>query len=120
MDQCTNNDIKNFAEVFVTAKLAQLQRKPTLFVSVSLSAAFAEGMKEAQSYVDAFLAGTGWKPTQSFLVAGALRYGEYDYFKEQVIEHLVLKGRKAKEPKEDYEFTDWAALSRIINSFVRS
>ena len=69
-------------------------------------------MKEAQSYVDAFLAGTGWKPTQSFLVAGALRYGEYDYFKEQVIEHLVLKGRKAKEPKEDYEFTDWAALSR--------
>ena len=72
-------------EVFVTAKLAELQKRPTLFLSVSLSAAFSEGMPEAQSYLDAFLKGTGWKPTQSLLVAGALRYAEYDYFKEQII-----------------------------------
>jgi len=43
----------------VTAKVAELQKKPTLFLSVSLSAAFPEGMTEAQSYVDAFLAGAG-------------------------------------------------------------
>ena len=107
-------------EVFVTAKLAELQKKPTLFLSVSLSAAFAEGMAEARSYVDAFLASTGWKPTKSLLVAGALRYAEYDFFKEQIIEHVVLKGRKVEGPSGDHEFTDWASLSRVIDSFVRS
>jgi menaquinone-dependent protoporphyrinogen oxidase len=100
--------------------LAELQKKPTLFLSVSLSAAFPEGMTEAQSYIDAFLAGTGWKPTQSLLVAGALQYTEYDYFQEQVIEHIVLKGRKVEGIRGDLEFTDWAALSRTVDSFVRS
>lgn len=107
-------------EVFVTAKLAELHKKPTLFLSVSLSAAFSEGMPEAQSYLDAFLKSTGWKPTQSLLVAGALRYAEYDYFKEQIIEHVVLKGRKMDGRTGDHEFTDWASLSRAIDSFVRS
>jgi menaquinone-dependent protoporphyrinogen oxidase len=62
------------------ASLPELQRRPTLFLSVSLSAAFPDGMLEAQSYVNDFLVNTGWKPTQSLLIAGALRYDEYDYF----------------------------------------
>jgi menaquinone-dependent protoporphyrinogen oxidase len=107
-------------EVFVTAKLAELQKKPALFLSVSLSAAFAEGMTEARSYVDAFLTTTGWKPAQALLVAGALQYAEYDYFKEQVIEHVVLKGRKVEGSKGDCEFTDWISLTRAIDAFVRS
>jgi menaquinone-dependent protoporphyrinogen oxidase len=107
-------------EIFVTAKLADLQKKPTLFLSVSLSAAFSEGISEAQSYLDAFVKSTGWKPRQSRLVAGALRYAEYDYFKQQIIEHVVLKGRKMEGRKGDYEFTDWASLSQAIDSFVRS
>jgi len=106
-------------EDFVTANLAELRKRPTLFLSVSLSAAFPEGMTEAQSYVHAFLASSGWNPTQSHLVAGALQYTEYDYFQEQVIEHIVLKGRKVEGPKGDLEFTDWAALSRVVDSFVR-
>ena len=107
-------------EVFVMASLAELQKRPTLFLSVSLSAAFSEGMLEAQSYVDAFFVSTGWKPTQSLLVAGALRYSEYDYFKEQIIEHVVLKGRRVEGPKGDYEFTDWETLSRAVDSFARA
>jgi len=107
-------------EDFVMAKLSELERKPTLFLSVSLSAAFPEGMAEAQSYVDTFVASTGWKPTQFLTVAGALQYTEYDYFQEQVIEHIVLKGRKVEGPKGDLEFTDWPVLFRVIDSFVRS
>ena len=87
---------------------------------MSLSAAFSEGMADAQSYVEAFLASTGWKPTRSLPVAGALQYTEYDYFQEQVIEHIVLRGRKLEGPKGDLEFTDLASLFRIIDSFVRS
>jgi menaquinone-dependent protoporphyrinogen oxidase len=107
-------------EVFIMANFSELQKKPTLFLSVSLSAAFAEGMKEAWSYVRAFLASTGWKPTRSVVVAGALRYAEYDYFKQQIIEHIVLKGRASDAPVGDYEFTDWKALFRVIDAFVQS
>lgn len=106
-------------EDFVAANLADLNTRPTLFLSISLSAAFAEGMKEAQGYVDAFLAATGWHPAQSLLVAGALKHDEYDYFKAQIIEHVVLKGRKMEEPRRDHEFTDWAALAQAVEGFVR-
>jgi menaquinone-dependent protoporphyrinogen oxidase len=115
-----NQGHQEFVEVFVAAKLVELQKRPTLFLSVSLSAAFPQGMLEARSYVDAFLASTGWKPTESLLVAGALRYAEYDYFKQQVIEHLVLKGREVEGAKGDHEFTDWASLYRAVDKFVRA
>jgi menaquinone-dependent protoporphyrinogen oxidase len=106
-------------EVFVMASSAELQGRPTLLLSVSLSAAFPDGISEAQSYVDEFLVSTGWKPTESLLVAGALRYDEYDYFKAQIIEHVVLKCREVAAAKGDYEFTDWDAIFRTVESFVR-
>ena len=98
--------------------MAELQRKPTIFLSVSLSAAFSEGIPDAQGYADAFLLSTGWKPTMSLLVAGALRYDEYDYFKAQIIEHVVLKGRKIERAEGDYECTDWTALFAAVDSFL--
>lgn len=107
-------------ELFVTARLPELRRHPTLFLSVSLSAAFTEGEPDARKYVETFLAVTGWQPNQVLLVAGALRYSEYDYFKEQIVEHLVLKGRQVEGPKGDYEFTDWQSLSRTVDEIVKA
>ena len=111
---------QEFVEVFVMTSLPELKERPTLFLSVSLSAAFPDGMFEAQSYVDEFLVSTGWKPTQSLLIAGALRYDEYDYFKAQIIEHVVLKCREVEGAKGDYEFTDWDTLCRAVELFVRA
>jgi menaquinone-dependent protoporphyrinogen oxidase len=107
-------------EVFVMTSLAELQNRPTLFLSVSLAAAFPEGVPDAQRYADAFLDSTGWKPTTSLLVAGALRYDEYDYFKAQIIEHVVLKCREVQGAKGDYEFTNWENLFRAVDSFIRA
>jgi menaquinone-dependent protoporphyrinogen oxidase len=106
-------------EVFVTAKLAELRKRLTLFLSVSLSAAFSRGLPEAQSYLEAFLKSTGWNPTKSLLVAGALRYAEYDYFRQQIIEHIVLKDHHVDRCTGDYEFTDWPVLFKEIGSFIR-
>jgi menaquinone-dependent protoporphyrinogen oxidase len=105
---------------FVRTHLAQLTPKPTLFVSVSLSAAFDEGKRDAMGYVDQFIADAGWRPTQTLLVAGALRYSQYDYYEEQIIEHLVLKGREITERQGDCELTDWDGLSRDVEAFMRS
>jgi menaquinone-dependent protoporphyrinogen oxidase len=107
-------------EVFVITSLAELQKRPTLFLSVSLSAAFPEGVSDAQRYADALLHSTGWKPTTSLLVAGALRFDEYDYFKAQIIQHVVLKCREVEGAKGDYEFTNWENLFRAVDSFIRT
>ncbi len=105
-------------EVFVLANKAALDERPTLFLSVSLSAAFADGAAEARSYIDRFVEGTGWKPGRSLPVAGATHTGEYDYFQSQILEHGVLKDRA--ETGNDVEFTDWQALSDAVELFVSS
>jgi menaquinone-dependent protoporphyrinogen oxidase len=105
-------------EMFVLAKMEELKRVPSLFLSVSLSAAFPEGRSDAQRYLDFFLRTTSWEPTRALAVAGALRYGEYDYFKQQIVEHLVLRGRRVPAGHSDFEFTDWTAVFQAVDAFV--
>jgi menaquinone-dependent protoporphyrinogen oxidase len=107
-------------EIFVLSNVAQLKTKQTLFLSVSLSAAFDDGKAEAQGYVDEFFAYTGWQASQALPVAGALRYDEYDFFMEQIVEHVVLKDREVTGPPGDHEFTDWAALFRSVEAFLQA
>lgn len=104
--------------LFAIAHRAALQRLPTLFVSVSLSAAFEEGKADAAGNVSAFLKETGWSPTTSLTVAGALRFDRYDYFMEQIIRYVVLRGHAEGQSETDNEFTDWPALDRAIDGFV--
>jgi menaquinone-dependent protoporphyrinogen oxidase len=103
---------------FVIAHRDELKAKLTAFVSVSLSAALETDSSEAQEYVDQFVAETGWRPTKTLLLAGALRYTGYDYFKQQIVKHIVMKGRGPSDTNRDYEFTDWQALSKFVDSFL--
>jgi menaquinone-dependent protoporphyrinogen oxidase len=104
---------------FIFAHRNSLNANASAFISVSLSAAFDDGQAEARSYVDHLLESAGWQPAATHLAAGALRYDEYDYFKEQIIRHIVLRGRDAADIKGDHNFTDWKALERFVNDFVR-
>jgi menaquinone-dependent protoporphyrinogen oxidase len=105
-------------EIFVIANLKKLQAKPTLFISVSLAAAFDNGLSDAQGYVESFVKDVGWQPGQTLLVAGAVRHGEYGYYREQILEHVVLEGRDLDDPQKDHEFTDWKSLAEAIGVFV--
>ncbi len=96
----------------------RLNALPSALISVSLSAAFTDGHAEAQSYADRLLDRTGWRPTALHLAAGALRYDKYDFFQEQIIRHIVLKGRDVDELSGEHEFTDWAALKAFADAFV--
>ena len=105
---------------FTAAHLDQLIRKPSAFVSVSLSAAMPNGQAEAQHYVDRFTAATGWSPAKALLLGGALRWSECDYFQRQVLKHILLKGDV--NPGEDFnhEFTDRLALLSFVDDFLAS
>ena len=103
---------------FAIAHRDLLNRSSSAFVSVSLSAALHSDHVEAQSYVDRFVLETGWRPTKVLLSPGALRYSGYDYFKQQIIKYVVMKGHGLEDTERDYEFTDWKALSEFVDSFL--
>ncbi len=106
-------------EVFVAARAEDLNMRHTMMISVSLSAAFAEGMAEAQDYVDEMKMRTELEPEKELLVAGAIRTGKYDYFAAQVVRHVVMRGRDFDPAAKEHEFTDWAALAHDISAFVK-
>lgn len=105
-------------EVFLAARRADLQARPSLFLSVSLNAAFEDGLEEAGDYVSELKLRTGFTPDEELLVAGAVRSESYDYYASQVIQHSVLRGRGDATPSEDREFTDWDGLNAALLGFL--
>ena len=106
-------------EAFLTAHAKDLQARPTLLLSVSLNAAFPEGMEEALDYVTEMTMRTRLEPTATVLVPGAIRGGAYDYYSQQVLKHVVL-GDRDVDPSEvtEHEFTDWNILAAKVTSFL--
>lgn len=105
-------------EVFATASRAALEAKPGMFISVSLAAAFEEKTADAARYISDFIARTGWTPALSLAVAGAVKSEEYDYFQQQILEHIILKDRDELGPEETQEFTDWDGLASSVKEFL--
>jgi menaquinone-dependent protoporphyrinogen oxidase len=105
-------------DIFILTHLRELQTKPTIFISVSLAAAFEDGQADAQNYVDNLIEKTGWQPKQTLSIAGAIRHGEYGYYKEQILKYFVLRNRNLENQDRDHEFTDWDLLNQAIADFI--
>jgi menaquinone-dependent protoporphyrinogen oxidase len=103
---------------FATAHRDQLHRKPSAFISVSLSTAMPNGLAEAQHYVDRFMDATGWTPMNILLLGGALHWSECDYFQRQVLKHILQKGDVPLSEDANYEFTDWVVLQSFVDDFL--
>ena len=105
-------------EVYVAANFQALDARRTMFLSVSLSAAFPEGLDDAQAYADEMKARTELDPDVEMLIAGAVRTRSYDYYAAQVLRHVVLKGRNYDPAVQHHEFTDWDALEVGVKAFL--
>jgi menaquinone-dependent protoporphyrinogen oxidase len=114
--ECHQDTIIDFA----VAHRDQLSSKPTAFISVSLSAVLESEKREAQKYVDRFVATTCWQPRKTLLLGGALRFTEYDYFQQQVVKYVVMKRGGLANTERDYEFTDWKALASFVDEFLEA
>jgi menaquinone-dependent protoporphyrinogen oxidase len=55
----------------------------------------------------------------TLLLGGALRLTEYDYFQEQIVKFIVLKGGGVASSGRDREFTDWNALASFVDRFLQ-
>ncbi len=103
---------------FVRARRELLQRVPSAFISVSLSAADAAKRGDAEGYIASFLAETGWKPEMSAAVAGALNYRRYGLLKRFMMKRIARAGGMPTDTGRDYDFTDWVAVERFTRDFL--
>ena len=98
----------------------QLNELPTAFFSVSLSAALAEPQHqvEARECAAQLLADTRWHPETVKLVAGALRYSQYDFFERLLMQMIARQDGRDTDTSRDWEYTDWAQLQRDVEEFL--
>ena len=107
-------------EVFLSGNSERLSEKPTLLISVSMSAAFPEGAEEAMEYVEEMQMRTGFIPTETLCIAGAIKLAKYDYYALQVLRHVVLRDRDFDPTQNEHEFTDWDTLDASVKAFLES
>jgi menaquinone-dependent protoporphyrinogen oxidase len=103
---------------FTTAHRAQLARKATAFISVSLASAMDDGAADAAAYVARFTDATQWTPGKVLLLGGALRYSQYDYFERQMLKQIFARHGVDPDENDVYEYTDWTALDGFIDEFL--
>jgi menaquinone-dependent protoporphyrinogen oxidase len=96
-----------------------LNERPTAFLSVCLAVLQQEPrvQQELSAIIGRFLTGTGWRPTLTKPVAGALLYCRYNPFKRWVMKRIVQKGGGDTDTSRDYEYTDWEDLRAFANEF---
>ncbi len=105
---------------FVRDRREVLQTKPGAFVSVSLSMASddKEDRLDAVACADRFLTAAEWKPTVTHLVAGAIRYSQYDFFKSWILRMIASTKGASTDTSQDHEFTDWKDLEAFVDAFL--
>jgi menaquinone-dependent protoporphyrinogen oxidase len=103
------------------AEAPGLGKVPTLFLSVSLTAAGqdAQEWEGLRGCVARFSAETGWTPARVEHVAGAFRFSEYDFFKSWAMRWIAAQRDETVRAGEDHEYTDWEALDAALGDWTR-
>lgn len=96
-----------------------LNGKPTAFLSACL-AVLEQNPKVQQDLsgiIDRFLSSTGWQPSITKPVPGALLYTRYNPVKRWVMKRIVRKAGGDTDTSRDYEYTDWNTLRAFADEF---
>lgn len=103
---------------FTTMHREELQRLPTLLISISLSIAFEDGKPAAEGYVEKFIEYTRFSPTDYLMVADELHSDHLEYFVEHINELVEFEDHGTVTGKRD--FTDWTQLDSDIEKFANT
>lgn len=106
---------------FVADHAGVMSARPSAFLSVSMSAVKQDEKHKAdtQKCIDEFLVETGWKPSVTKAVAGALKYTKYDWLKRFIMVQIVKSEGGDLDTSKDYEYTDWADLEAFTGEFLK-
>jgi len=105
---------------WVRSHAAVLSEKTTVFLSVCLGVLQddAKVREDLDRIARKFFAETGWTPTMTKVVAGALPYTRYGWLKRRIMQHMARKAGMKTDIHRDYEFTDWADLAIFAKGFL--
>jgi menaquinone-dependent protoporphyrinogen oxidase len=108
------------ARHFVGRHAADLNRIPSAFFSVSLSAASAnlDEVKAAQAIADAFPPAHGWHPTVVASLAGRLAYTKYGFLTRFLMKKIARNEGAPTDTSRDYELTDWEKVDGLAQKLV--
>lgn len=93
---------------------------PSAFLSVSLAVVErrAQARTEIITIMERFLERSGWRPTMTRMVAGALLYTRYGWLKRHMMKRIVEKAGGDTDTTRDYEYTDWNDLRDFAGEFA--
>lgn len=114
------NSHQRFLRDFVRAHRDTLNAMPSAFFSVSGAGA---GRTEADStrargYVGEFLSDTGWRPTLSAAIGGAMMYRRYNPLLRWVMKRIAARTGAPTDTSRNHSFTDWTQLGNFAAAFA--
>ena len=97
-----------------------LNTVPTAFLAVCLAVVDKdpEAQRQVHDIVQRFLRDSEWTPAETRLVAGALPYRRYGWFKRWMMKRIVEKAGGDTDTTRNYVYTDWEELHRFAVQFV--
>lgn len=106
---------------WVRRHAVELNRLPGAFVSVCLGILEqrARARQEVLEIMQRFLQRSGWRPTMTKTVAGALPYTRYGWFKKWVMRRIVAKAGGDADASRDHEYTDWEDVRTFAKQFAQ-
>jgi menaquinone-dependent protoporphyrinogen oxidase len=106
---------------WVRANADALNARPTAFVSACLGVLQQDPQvqQEVAAIMTRFLTASGWRPTATTTVAGALLYTRYNPLIRAVMKRIAGKAGGDTDTSRDFEYTDWAALRAFAEDFGR-
>ena len=105
---------------FVRAHRAELSACPSLFFSVSLSAAskIPEERAAAERLAARLPLKTGWQPSRIASVAGRLAYTRYGPVVRWFMRRIALKEGASGDTTRDHEYTDWRQVADLADDLA--
>ena len=99
-----------------------LATRPAAFVSVCLAVVNRTPKVDAviRETMQRFFAMTEWQPSETKVVAGALRYRQYNWLKRWMMRRIVAKHGGDTDTSRNYEYTDWRDLVEFAQRFSGS
>ena len=98
----------------------QLDKIPSAFFSVSLTAAGATAEERAKldPYVQKFIDKSGWHPQTVENFAGSLAYTKYGFFTRWLMQRIAQSKGESAETSHDVEYTDWDQVRKFAEGFM--
>lgn len=104
---------------FVQQHLQALEQRPSIFVSINLTARKPnKNTAETSPYVSKFLTKVNWQPSEVEVFAGALKYDQLRPFDRFMIRFIMWMTKGPTDVNQHYDFTPWDEVDQFADKLV--